>query len=104
MNYAQAAKNALVAQVGGNSPSPAPAAATTKRKSAATTTAADNTPAVSVDVAGPTEASVSANVGPVTVAAGAPANAPTTLRTVTHTTTSHRHGVAAAQNKGVVSE
>ena len=106
MNYAQAAKNALVAQVGGGS-SPPPAV-TTKKHGGTTATADSNPsvygPSVSVDVASPTEASVSVNVATPPAATGAPLNVPTTLQTVTHTTTRHRHGAAVPQNKGVVSE
>jgi hypothetical protein len=106
VNYAQAAKNALVAQVGGGS-SPAPAVTT--QKHGGTTATPDSipsvsAPSVSVDVASPTDASVSANVATPPAATGPPLNVPTTLQTVTHTTTKHRHQAAVPQNKGVVSE
>jgi hypothetical protein len=109
VNYAQAAKNALVAQVGGGS-SPAPAV-TTKKQGGATATPDSNpsvsNPSVSPDVASPTDASVSVNVAAPPAATAGPLNVPTTLQTVTHTTTKHRHGPAVPQNpqnKGVVSE
>ena len=101
MNYAQAAKNALVAQVGGGS-SPPPAVTT--KKHGGTTATSDSNPSVSVDVASPTDASVSVNVATPPAATGAPLNVPTTLQTVTQSTTKHRHGPAVPKNKGVVSE
>jgi hypothetical protein len=108
VNYAQAAKNALVAQVGGGS-SPAPAPAGTTKKHSGTTATPDSNPSVydpsvSAAVATPTDASVSVDVATAPAATGAPLNVPTTLQTVTYSTTKHRHQAAVPQNKGVVSE
>jgi hypothetical protein len=101
VNYAQAAKNALVAQVGGGSSSPSPV--TTKTKGGPKAATGTN-PSVSPEAATPTGTSVSVNVAGVTVATGAPLNVPTTLQTVTHATTQRKHGPAVPKNKAVVSE
>ena len=96
MHYAQAAKNALVARVGVG---PSPPAAATTIKHSSKTTSTDSDVSVSVDVASPTDVSVS--VTAVTITAGAPLNGPTTLQTVTHTTSRPKHGVQTPKNKAL---
>ena len=90
VNYAQAAKNILTGQTGNSSESN-PAPVTPKKQT-------------TVSVAAGTSVSPDAATG--TVAAGAPIAVPTTLQTVTQTTTTvaNNHGNAGGPNKQVVSK